>query len=76
LRASAPDGVMDGDDGHYKDSKGFKVLEPDYVAREIVKGIDEGKREVYVSENYWFYHIVWRFFPDVIEKAARRKYGF
>ncbi|GAA94071.1 uncharacterized protein L969DRAFT_101957 [Mixia osmundae IAM 14324] len=62
-------------DGH-KPSGSSKGLSPDHVARATISAIDHEQRHSFVPSFYWYARLLHVIIPNVIERGARRKYGF
>lgn len=69
FRASAVDG------GPIRENTS-DALPQGYVAEQVVRAVDTGNKMLFLPSTYWFIHAISWLLPSVVERGAKRKYGF
>ncbi|KAH8918494.1 NAD(P)-binding protein [Atractiella rhizophila] len=52
------------------------ALKSDYVAKECVRAVDEGKKMMILPRQYWLFYLLSYIIPSVVERGARKKYAY
>ena len=81
LRASALDApnetVHHVDAGAINLKEDRKALSPLYVAKQVVRAIDQEKDELWLPEAYWWISKIGMILvPGIVKRGAKRKYAF
>lgn len=56
---------------HLGDSAKFRILTPEYVSAQIIKGLNKNKKEIRIGITKLFYWL-YRFFPELVELKMQR----